>query len=109
MKIHVEVFIASRVLEHMQGTFSPHDMVKFIREQFKDERHGIMTHITAACVANAPLNHPYLYNYLWHLRQGEYRSFRPGYDPLMPEKKNGRTQPEREDVPEKYQYLLRDE
>lgn len=109
MKIHVEVFIASRVLEHMQGTFSPHDMVKFIRERFNDQRHGIMTHITAACVANAPLNHPIVHNYLWRVSPGKYRTFRPGYDPLKPEKKSARTQPDRIDVPEKYQYLLHQE
>lgn len=109
MKIHVEVFIASKVLENFQGTFSPQDLMRFIQKEFKDYRHGIMTHITAACVATAPPNHPYIYNYLWRIDQGKYRTFRPGYDQLKPEKKNGRFQPWREDVPEKYQYLLRDE
>ena len=109
MKIHVEVFLASRILEQSQTTFSPTDMRKFIYKEFGDERNGIMTHLTAACVANAPLNHPSIYNYLWHLRQGEYRTFRPGYDPIKQEKRNGRTQPDQDDVPEKYRYLLKAE
>jgi hypothetical protein len=109
MKIHVEVFIASRLLEHMQGTFSPTDILDFIRKEFKDERNGVPTHVAAACVANSPLNHPIAHNYLWRVSQGMYRTFRPGYDPLKPEKKSARTQPDRVDVPEKYRYLLRQE
>jgi len=106
MKIHVEVFIASRILYQNKPSFSPSEIIDFIHKKFNDERHGIPTHVTAACVANAPMNHPYCYNYLWRIRPGEYRIFKPRHDPLNPEKRGFRDQPYPHDVPEKYQYLL---
>jgi hypothetical protein len=109
MKIHVEVFIAGKILEQRKPSFSPAEVIEFIKSEFGDERHGISTHATAACVANAPLNHPNCYNYYWRLNHGEYRTFRPGRDPLKPEKKGFRYQPYRQDVPEKYRFLLREE
>jgi len=109
IKIHVEVYIAGRLLTQRKSSFSPSEIINFIRREFHDERHGIPTHVTAACVANAPLNHPYCYNYLWRIGHGEYRAFQPGHDQLRPEKHGFRFQPNPEDVPEKYRYLLREE
>lgn len=109
MKIHVEVFIAAQILGKNQSVFSPQDLMGFIRREFKDERHGINTHVTAASVANAPLNHANGYNYLWRLYQGEYRPFRQGQDLPKSERQNDRSQPLPVDVPEKYYYLLRKE
>jgi hypothetical protein len=57
MKIHVEVFIASRILGQRQGTFTPEELKKFILTEFNDSRSGVQTHVSAECVANAPLNH----------------------------------------------------
>ena len=109
MKIHVEVFIAGKILEQRQSRFSPNEIIEFIRTEFGDERHGIPTHVTAACVANAPMNHAICHNYLWRIDHAEYRTFHPRRDPLKPEKKGFRHQPYPQDVPEKYHYLLRDE
>jgi hypothetical protein len=106
MKIHVEVFIASRILGQNQGTFSPDDLMRFIRKEFHDERPGIPTHVTAACVANAPLNHTSGYNYLWRVGPGLMRVFRPGQDHPETERVKDRVQPEREDLPERFRYLL---
>jgi hypothetical protein len=80
--------------------------LEYIKKEFSDEKPGINTHVTAACVANAPLNHPYCYNYLWRIGHGEYRTFHPGRDQLKPEKKEYRHQPYPQDVPENCQYLL---
>ena len=108
MKIHVEVFIGSRILGKNQQLFSPGDLLQLIHSEFKDNRPGVSTHVSAACVANAPLNHPNAYNYLWRDDYGKLRSFRAGLDLPIPERANFRTEPNIEDVPEKYRYLLFD-
>jgi len=107
MKIHVEVFMASRILCQRKPSFSPNEIINFIHTHFNDERHGIPTNVGAACVVNAPMNHPYCYNYLWRINQGEYRTFQPGRDTLSPEKRGFRHQPQKQDVPEKYHHFLR--
>lgn len=109
MKIHVEIFIASRILGQNQTTFSPDDLIRFIHREFNDTRHGVPTHVVAVCVANAPLNHALGYNYLWRLKPGIMRVFRPEQDRPQPERMKHRSQPSREDVPERFRHLLRDE
>lgn len=106
MEIHVEVFIASKILGKNQPKFSKNDLMRFIHNEFKDDRPGITTHISSSCVANAPLNHASGYNYLWRENTGEYRCFHPGNDLPKPERVNDRYQPLRENVPEEYRYLL---
>ena len=106
MKIHVGIFIASRILGRNRPIFSPQDIVNFISKEFNDDRPGIKTHVNATCVANTALNHPIGYNYLWRIGHGEYRPFRPDSDQPKPERAKHRTQPNREDVPEKYRFLL---
>jgi len=106
MKIHVEIFIASRILEKNQGLFTPRDLVTFIESEFHDTRHGIQIHATAGCVANAPLNFPTAYNYTWREEHGTYRTFRPGHDQPAPGRENMATQPQMDDVPVQYRHLL---
>jgi len=106
MKIHVEVFIASRILGERQGTFSPQEIIKFIQTEFNDQRHGVNTHVSSACVANAPLNHPKAYNYLWRSDHATLRVFKPGFDQPSRGRERGMVYPYREDVPEKYRFLL---
>jgi hypothetical protein len=106
MKIQVEVFIGSRILGKNQPSFSTEDLLRFIQREFGDSRPGVTTHATAVCIANAPLNHPTGYNYLWRLGYGDLRPFRPGFDKPNPERDTHQTQPKIEDVPEKYRYLL---
>lgn len=109
MKIHVEIFVASRILANNRPSFSTDDLLRFIEKEFGDTRSGVRTHATAVCIANAHLNHPTGYNYLWRTGHAELRLFRPGIDLPNPDRVRDRTQPRREDVPEKYQYLLENE
>ena len=106
MKIHVEIFIASRILGKNQPSFSPEDLIKFIEKEFGDSRPGVRTHATAVCVANAHLNHALGYNYLWRSGHADLRPFRPGIDIPDPEREKHQTQPKIEDVPEKYRRIL---
>lgn len=105
MKIHVEIFVASRLLELQKGTFSAEELVTFIEERFKDTRHGVKTHASAVCVANSPLNFAIGHNYLWRIGRGTYRCFRPASDQPNQDRIAHNTQPEIEDVPKAYQYL----
>lgn len=104
MKIHVEVFIASRILGQRKGAFSPQEVIDFIDHKFRDQRSGVRTHTTAVCVANAPLNHPTAYNYLLRTEHATLRVFKPGIDLPSPGKEKARVYPEREDVPEKIDF-----
>lgn len=106
MKIHVEVFIASRILGQRQGAFAPQDVEKFIHTEFNDYRSGVNTHINAVCVANAPLNHPTAYNYLWREEHATFRVFKPGFDHPSRGREKSIDHPWQEDMPEKYLYLL---
>lgn len=106
MKIHVEVFIASRILGQRQGTFTPEELKKFILTEFNDSRSGVQTHVTAECVANAPLNHALGHNYLWRTEHGILRVFKPGFDHPSRGREKSIDHPWREDMPEKYLYLL---
>jgi hypothetical protein len=107
MKIHVEVYIASRILGKNQGTFAPQDIVHFIQTEFQDSRPGVTTHAGSVCVANAPLNYPTGYNYLWRTEHATLRVFRPGIDLPLPERKNCIEQPNEDDIPKKYRHLVR--
>lgn len=106
MKIHVEVYIASRVLDQRQGTFSPQEIEKFIQTEFKDFRSGVKTHISSECVANAPLNHMLGHNYLWRTEYGTLRAYRPGMDRPNKGREMSIDHPRREDMPETYLSLL---
>ncbi len=106
-KIHVEVFIASQVLEQQQGIFTSADLKHFIKHEFDDERPGIATHISAHCVANAPLNTAHGYNYLWRLSDSKMRTFRSGCDTPIMERLALSSEPEIADLPTNFQYLLR--
>jgi len=106
MKIHVEVFITSRISGKKQGTLTFQDLINCIQREFKDERPGVSTQVLAACIANAPLNHALGYNYLWRIKPGLLRIFHPAQDKPNPERIKHASQPRLEDVPERYQNLL---
>ena len=105
-KIHVEVFIASRLLSSELDTFTSAELKERVKLEFHDEREGINTHVSAHCVANAPLNLATGYNYLWRIKHGEYRIFQPNTDKPDPNRVSAPTQPHIEDVPERYHHLL---
>ena len=106
MKIHVEVFIASRLLSQRQETFTPEELREEIRKQFGDTRPGVSTHISSHCVANAPRSAGTVYNYLWRIDQGRLRIFHPGRDVPHPSRTDAHVVPNREDVPLQYHDLL---
>ena len=109
LKIHVEVFIASQVLERELGTFTVENLKHFIKGEFGDKRPGIATHISAHCVANAPLNTACGYNFLWRLQNGVLRTFHPRRDEPVVERLGLSSQPKGADVPTEYRYLLKTE
>jgi hypothetical protein len=106
LKIHVEVYLASRMLGESQGTFTPEELRKEIERRFDDTRPGVRTHISAHCVANAPKNASVVSNYLWRLPDGRLRPFDPAKDRPHPSREESRTQPAAQDVPVVYRYLL---
>jgi hypothetical protein len=106
MKIHVEVWIASRVLGADGQTFSKDALLAFIGEKLGDRRSGVSTHISSYAVASVKAN-PGKYRYLTVLGRGLYRVYRVG-DPTHPSKVDAPLQPDRDDLPEDYRYLFED-
>ena len=105
--IHVEIWIASRLISKVKEIFTKKELMAFIGEEFGDIRSGISTHISSCCVANKPSNHPRNYNYLYWVSYGEYRIYREG-DYTHPDKVDWPSQPLLEDVPVQYSYLIKD-
>lgn len=106
LKIHVEVFIASRLLSAEQETFTSTDLRERVKSEFQDERPGVKTHISAHCIANIPLRGPTGYNYIWNVARDEYRIFQFTIDEPHPARVSVLTQPHIEDVPGKYHHLF---
>ena len=103
--IHVEIWIASRLLSEKNEIFSKKELTVIIKEIFDDTRPGISTHISSCCVANKPSNHPRNYNYLFWLSKGKYKIYIKG-NYLHPDKKSSQNKPNYEDVPCQFRYLL---
>ena len=109
IKIHVEVFVASRLLGQRQEAFTAEELRREIERLFSDMRPGVSTHISAHCVANAPRNAPAVYNYLWRLDHGNLRPFDSRIDRPHPSRADAACLPPVEDVPPQYVYLLSEE
>jgi len=103
--IHVEIWIASRLLSEKNEIFSKKELTATIKRIFDDTRPGISTHISSCCVANKPSNHPRNYNYLFWVSKGKYKIYIKG-DYLHPDKKSSQSNPIYEDVPRQFRYLL---
>ena len=102
--IHVEIWIASRLLSEEKEFFTKKELMEFIEREFGDTRPGISIHISSCCVANKPSNHPSNYNYLYWISRGEYRIYRDS-DYIHPDKIGWPSQPLLESIPAKYRYL----
>lgn len=102
--IHVEIWIASRILSEQREFFTKKELMVYIEREFEDTRPGISIHISSCCVANKPSNHPSNYNYLYWISRGEYRIYRDG-DNTHPDKIGWPSQPLVEGIPVKYRYL----
>jgi len=104
LPIHVEIWIASRLLTKSQETFTANDLKHLIKQEFDDSRVGLTPHISSYCVASTRAN-PGKYRYLTRVDTGLYRIFREG-DSVDDTKKNAPLAPDPRDIPEKYQQLL---
>jgi hypothetical protein len=102
--IHVEIWIASRLLVKSQETFTANDLKHLIKQEFDDSRVGLTPHISSYCVASTRAN-PGKYRYLTRVDTGLYRIFREG-DPVDDTKRNAPLAPYPRDIPEKYKQLL---
>lgn len=70
----------------------------------KEHRAGLRPHASRHCVANVPPS-PARHRMLVETGKSRRRLFRPG-DPVHPERRGGKTRPERTELPEAYQHLL---
>ena len=105
LKIHVEVFIASRMLSQRQGSFTTEELRREVERLFGDTRPGVNAHISAHCVANAPRSAQTVYNYLWRIERGHLRTFDPVSDRPHPSRADAAFVPKAEDVPPEYRHL----
>jgi hypothetical protein len=106
VKIHVEVFVASRLLSRSRDTFTGQDLRVEIQRLFGDTRPGVDTHISAHCVANAPKNAGTVHNYIWRLDHSLFRLFQRATDIPHASRMNADHLPHVEDVPRQYRHLL---
>ena len=98
LKVHVEVFIVSRLLAQRKDTFSKGELVREVQRLFGDTRKGVRPHVSSFCVANSPKGAPTVYNYTWRVRRGHYRLFDPARDRPHRSRSDARRFPFREDV-----------
>lgn len=107
LTIRVEVWLAAAMLhEAGHATFTPGRLVEEVERRFGDTRPGVMTHVSAHCVASARKNSSVVYSYLTRTEDGLYRLFRSG-DPVHPSRSGIATYPEQADLPEAYWDLWR--
>ena len=110
IKVADEVWVAAALLhrEHRAAAdFSIEEILERAgQEAITDElRPGVYVHIVQHCVANRAPN-PGRYRMLLETSEGRRRLFRKG-DPYHPAREGSKTVPESEDLPKKYQDLLR--
>lgn len=109
VKVADEAWIATALLhrQHPKALdFAVEEIVERAREEAIVEpmRPGLYTHIVQHCVANRPPN-PGRYRMLFETTPGRRRLFRPD-DPYHPARRNSKTTPASEDMPERYKELL---
>lgn len=105
LKVADEVWIATALLHREQpkaGDFLIEEIVERARREglYEPLRPGVYVHVVQHCVANRPPN-PGRYRILFETSEGRRRLFRTG-DPYHPEREEGKTTPQREDLPEGY-------
>lgn len=104
-----QVWIATALL-HYENRDRAHFSKEEIRRRCEEvdregaERPGISQHISTHCVASKPAS-PAKHRMLTRTGTGRRRLFRPG-DAEHPDRRGGKTSPSREELPEKYRYLL---
>ncbi len=109
LKVADEVWIAAALLhrEHPEaGDFAIEEIVERARSEGLREplRPGVYVHVVQHCVANRPPN-PGRYRMLMETSVGRRRLYRPG-DMHHPQREEGKTTPNPEDIPNEYGELL---
>jgi len=106
-KIHVEVFVASRLLEKRTSSFTRRQLIEEIERLFGDRRPGVSSYVRSSrCIANSRFASRYAFNYLWELPDGNLRCFNPQTDEPATGRLHHHVQPPIADVPEAYQDLI---
>lgn len=104
-----QVWIATALL-HYENRDRAHFSKQEIRGHCEEidregaQRPGISQHISTHCVASKPAS-PAKHRMLTRTGTGRRRLFRPG-DTEHPDRRGGKISPLREEMPEKYRYLL---
>ncbi len=110
LKVADQVWVATALL-HRENPDRMDFSKQEIRERAEEEylegakRPGISQHISTHCVASKPPT-PAKHRMLSRTRSGRRRLFREGIDAEHPDRKEGNTCPNREDLPDEYCSLL---
>jgi|GEM_PF-4926388 hypothetical protein len=109
IKVADEVWIGCALLHNEypdRKDFNTREIVERIkRENISGViRPGVFVHINLHCVANKAPN-PAKYRILYETEPGRRRLFKKG-DYYHPQREGGKTKPNKQDIPEKYWYLL---
>ena len=103
-----EIWIATALLQRDQAgrsDFSVQEIVeRILREGLDEYRPGLQIHASSHCVASKAPN-PSLHRFLHETARGRRRLYRTG-DPFHPNRRNGRTHPSQDDLPDRYRYLV---
>ncbi|OQB27228.1 MAG: hypothetical protein BWY10_01521 [Chloroflexi bacterium ADurb.Bin180] len=106
VKIHVAVYLVSRLLAGKKKTFTAKELIDRVRQEFDDWRPGVGSYVSSHAVANANKGTAVVYNYLWNISYGLYQCFDPKHHSPHPSREDAATEPDPGDVPLKYRYLL---
>jgi len=108
MTIANEIWIATALLQkdhQNRSDFSVQEIVeRILREGLDEYRPGLPIHASSHCVASKAPN-PAPHRFLHETARGRRRLYRTG-DPFHPNRRNGRTHPSSEDIPDRYRYLV---
>jgi len=106
LKVHVEIYIASRLLGKGGASFSIRDLTDKVSSEFQDHRQLVrILCSSSSCVANRYTSGT-PYNYLWAEEDGRLRCFDPERDQPHRLRVGRPTHPKIEDMPREYLDLL---
>lgn len=109
LKVSDEVFLATALLHREHPDREDFTIEEIVNRAAQENLHGslrpgLRVHATAHCVANRPPQ-PATLRMLYATGRSTRRLYRPG-DPVAVGRENGRTMPERSNVPQEYHSLL---
>lgn len=109
LKVADEVWIATALLHREQPDRSDFSIEEIVARVQREDlcgflRPGVYVHVVQHCVANRPPN-PGRYRMLYETAEGHRRVFRKG-DPENPDRRDSKSVPARNEMPEGYRDLL---